>query len=339
MRFCVSTMPCLSLILSLCFAQLSAQNVDLDKTRQPVAMVDGQPIYYEELSTSVRAQLLRLRSQEYEIDRKALETLIEEKLLSTEAARRKTTTANLLDREVNSKVSEPTEAELQAYYLGQKDRLNRPFDDVKDQLREALKQARTQEVRQQYLKALRKDNVLVLLAPPKVQVAYDPSRLRGNPRAPVMIVEFSDFQCPYCRQSEQTLKEVLERYREKVSLAYRDLPLTQLHPQAELAAEASRCAGEQGKFWEYHDQLFSASNLQRSVLLDYARSLKIDEKQFDSCLSSEKYKLKVQQDLQDGTQAGISGTPGFFVNGIPLIGAQSLESFDAVIDEELARRN
>jgi protein-disulfide isomerase len=92
-----------------------------------------------------------------------------------------------------------------------------------------------------------------------------------------------------------------------VSLACRDFPLTNIHPQAEQAAEASRCAGEQGKFWENHDQLFSASSLEHAALLDYARTLKLDEKRFDSCLTSQKYKAEVQHDLQEGTQAGVAG--------------------------------
>jgi protein-disulfide isomerase len=170
---------------------------------------------------------------------------------------------------VDVKVAEPTDTEFQAYYLGQKDKLNRPF--VKDQLRAGLKQARIQDARQGYLKELMKDgNVTVLLAAPRLQVGFDPKRLRGSPTAPVMIVEFSDFQCIYCHQVEATLKNLLAKYGNRASLAYRDFPLTQVHPQAELAAEASRCAGEQGKFWEYHHQLFSSSKLDYATLLQHA---------------------------------------------------------------------
>ncbi len=330
----------LSLIWLSSAAAGSAQSSDAAKSKQPVAMVAGQPIYEDDLTPSVRAQILPLRRQEYEVKKRALDTLIEQKLLEAAAEKNGVTTEKLLQQEVDAKAQEPTDAELQAYYLGQKDRLNRPFDEIKDQLRQTFKQAKIQQARQDYLKALRAGaEIAVLLAPPKVKVAFDPARLRGNPKAPVTIVEFSDFQCPYCRQVEPTLKDLLAKYGERVNLAYRDFPLTSIHPQAQLAAEASRCAGEQGKFWEYHDQLYTAANLDRRVLADYARALKLDDKQFDACLVSGKYKSQVERDLQEGMQAGVSGTPGFFVNGVPLTGSQPLEAFVHIIEEEVAQKH
>jgi len=316
-----------------------AQNADPSKPKQPVATVGGQAIYDEELLPTVQGQLFPLRNQEYEIKKRALDSLIEQKLLEAVAKKKGIETEKLLVQEVDSKVPEPGDAEVQAYYLAQKDRLNRPFDEIKPQISQALKQAKIQQARQDYLKSLRSGNeVVVLLSPPKMQVGYDPARVRGNPKAPVMIVEFSDFQCPYCHQVEPIVKELLAKYGDKVSLAYRDLPLKQIHPQAEMAAEASRCAGEQGKYWEYHDQLFNASKLDRDALLEYARNLKLDDKQFDSCLSNGKYHADVEKDLREGMQAGITGTPAFFINGTAVSGAQSQESFAKVIDQELGQK-
>jgi protein-disulfide isomerase len=324
-------------IFLLCAATGLAQNSST--TPEPIANVGGQPIYERDLLPTIQGQLLPLRNQEYEIKKKGLESLIEQRLLENAAKEKNLTTEKLLAHEIDSKVQDPTDAEVEAYYLAQKDRLNRSFDDIKSQLRQSLKQARIQQLRQDYIKNLRKTAVVtVLLAPPKIQVGYDPKRLRGNPKAPVMIVEFSDYQCPYCRQVEPTVKEILAKYGDKVSLSYRDLPLRQIHPQAQIAAEASRCAEEQGKFWEYHDQLFSSSKLDRDALLDYARTLKLDDKQFDSCLTSEKYKSEIDQDLSEGMHAGINGTPGFFINGVALSGSQPEESFAKIIDEELARK-
>jgi len=138
-------------------------------------------------------------------------------------------------------------------YRSQKDTLNRPFGVVKKQLQQALKQAKLQEARQEYLEHLREQaGVSILLRPPRVEVDYDRTRLRGSPQASVIIVEFADFQCPFCRQVEPILKSLLAKYQGRVSLAYRDFPLRAIQ-----AAEASRCAGEQGKFWEYHDLLFA----------------------------------------------------------------------------------
>jgi len=317
-----------------------AQNDAGTKSKQSIATVAGQTIYDEDLNPTTQGQLLRLRTQEYEIKRKALDDLIEEKLLDAEAQRKRIPKEKLLDQEVNSKIPEPTEGELQAYYLALKDRYDQPFDEIKDQLRTEMKQAKIQEARQDYLKGLRADsNVVVLLTRPRVQVGYDPARLLGNPKAPVMIVEFSDFQCPYCRHVEPTLKQLLTKYPDKVSLAYRDFPLASIHPRAELAAQASRCAGEQGKFWDYHDHLFSASNLEKDTLIEYARNLKLNDKQFGSCLTSEKYKAEIDKDFQEGRKAGVSGTPGFFINGVVLSGSQPKDAFTRVIDEELERES
>ena len=130
---------------------------------------------------------------------------------------------------------------------------------------------------------------------------------------------------------------MLAKHQDTVALAFRDMPLSSIHPFAYGAAQASRCAGEQGKFWEYHDLLFAdQSKLDRSGLLDKARSLKLDEKQFDECTSSEKYKTQIQQDSQEGTRVGVNGTPGFFINGVFLNGAQPESAFENMIEEQLS---
>lgn len=305
---------------------------------QPVATINGQAIYESDLLPTIHGQLLALQSQEYEVKRKALDTVIDQKLVEAAAKSKGLTTDQLWAQEVDSKIPQPSDAEVEGYYLGL--RLKSPLAEVKTQLQESLKQAKIQQARLDYLKSLRTDSkVMVLLSAPRVEVGYDQARLRGNPKAPVMIVEFSDYQCPYCHQVEPTIKQVLAKYGDTVSLAYRDFPLTAIHSQAEIAAEASRCALEQGKFWEYHDQLFTASKLDKDALVEYARNLKLDDKQFESCLTSEKYKSDIAKDLEAGTKAGVSGTPGFFINGIALSGAQGLDAFRRVIDDELARKS
>ena len=301
-------------------------------------MVGGQTIYDDDLVPFVQGQVFQLRLQEYEVKSKALENLVNQKLLEAEAKKKGIPTEKLLEQEVDAKVPEPTEAELQALYIVQKEQLRKSFDEIRAQLQQLLKQAKLQQARQDYYKRLREQaGVSIFLQKPKVEVAYDPARLRGNPKAPVVIVEFSDFQCPYCRSVQPTLKNLLAKYEGRVSLSYRDLPLRDIHPQAQMAAEASRCAGEQGKFWEYHDLLFENPNkLNREGLVEQVRSLKLDEKQFDSCLSSGKYKAQVEQDRQLGLRAGLTGTPGFFINGNMLSGNLPQDSFEKVIQSELA---
>ncbi len=195
------------------------------------------------------------------------------------------------------------------------------------------------QTRREYLKRLGERGAAPApLQPTRMEVSVDPARLRGDTRAQVMIVEFSDFQCPFCRKVQQTLRSLLAKYEGRVSLAYRDFPLRGMHGQAELGAESSRCAGEQEKFWEYHDLLFeNPDKLNRNGLSELARNAKLDEKQFESCLSGGKYRAQVERDLQDGIRAGVMGTPGIFINGILLSGAQPEAAFEKVIQSELAR--
>jgi len=201
----------------------------------------------------------------------------------------------------------------------------------------STKQSSLPQSRQEYLKTLRENPQASMRLPgSKVEVSFDPARLRGNSRAPVIVVEFSDFQCPFCRKIQATLKNLVAKYQDQVSLAYRDFPLRGMHSQAESAAEASRCAGEQGKFWEYHDLLFgNPEKLTQSGLMALAQTAKLDERQFVSCLSSGKYRADVERDLQDGIRAGVMGTPGIFINGRLLSGAQPEEVYERMVREDL----
>ena len=304
---------------------------------QPVATVDGQTIYENDLLPSIQGQLMPLRKQEYDIKQKALDDVIRQRVLDAAAKKKGLTGDQLLAQEVDSKIPEPSDAEVEGFYLAT--RSTRPLAEVQPQIKQAIKQAKIQQARDQYMKNLRENsNVVVALSAPRVNVAYDPARVRGNPKAPVMILEFSDYQCPYCHQAEPTVEAVLAKYGDKVSFAYRDYPLRSIHDHAEIAAEASRCALEQGKFWDYHDQLFKATNLDKEALIGYAKDAKLDDKQFESCLTSEKYKAQIDKDLDEGRKAGVTGTPAFFINGVELSGAQGQDSFFHAIDDELSRK-
>ena len=321
-------------ILSLGQASVSVS----PKSAQTLATVDGQTITEEDLLPQVQGQLLPIRDQEYQVKKKALDNLITQRILEGEAKKKGLTTDKLLEQEVDAKVPEPTDVEMNAIYTMQREQLNRPFEEAKAQIQQNLKRAKIQQARQEYTAHLREQaKVSMFLRPPRVQVAFDPARVRGNPKAKVMIVEFSDFQCPYCGQVEGTLKSVLAKHPDTVALAFRDYPLSQIHPLAMGAAEASRCAGEQGKFWEYHDLLFGdQAGLDRNGLIAKAAKLQLDAKQFDACISSEKYKAQIQQDNQEGVRAGVNGTPGFFINGVFLNGAQPESAFEKAIQDQLA---
>ena len=176
-----------------------------------------------------------------------------------------------------------------------------------------------------------------------VDVSADDDPVLGEKDAPVTIIEFSDFQCPFCeRFYSQTLEQIKTNYIDtgKVKLIYRDFPLDSIHPMAQKAAEAAECADEQGKYWEYHDKLFQNQEewvtTGISKLKEYAKGLSLDSSKFDKCLDDGKYADEVKKDFQDGAQAGVQGTPSFFINGKQLSGAQPFAAFQQAIDAELA---
>jgi protein-disulfide isomerase len=321
-------LPILGAILA-----LPAQTLAAEPAGQPgsVAIVGDRVISNAELHAAVENNLKQLQMQEYEVKRKALEQVIQEKLLEAEAQKRGIRPEELVT------VAPATEAEVRAYYLAQAERLNRPFEEVRSQLEQSLQQAKLRQARESYARTLReKTPVVILLRPPATAVTVDASRVKGRPDAPVTIVEFSDFQCPYCRRVVDTLKDVAAKYSAEVRIAFRDFPL-RIHPDAQLAAEAARCAVDQGKFWEYHDVLFdNQDKLDRAGLLDHARALNLKEAVFQGCLDSGKYKDAVEKDLQEGQTVGVNGTPAFFINGVFLSGAQPASAFEKVIEEELA---
>jgi len=165
------------------------------------------------------------------------------------------------------------------------------------------------------------------------QPTIDPARVRGVADAPVTIVEFADYQCPFCKRSQKVLDQLLYEFKGKVRLAHKDFPLPS-HPGAFPAAEAARCAGAQGVFWEYNDLLYiAAPDFSRDDFVRYAGRLGIDREAFAACLDAKRYRKEIEADIAEGRAWGVRGTPTFVINGAPLVGAQPIEAFrDAVRD-------
>ena len=325
------TLTCATLVLAAPLI-LTAQN-----SPSPIATVDGQPIYEDELMSVAGPNLLELQNQEYKAKSDALDKLVLKKVVEAEAKKKGLTTEELLKQEVDSKVAEASDDEAKGYYLAGKNQTTLAFDQVKSQVKRLLRNSEIEQAREKYADSLRaKANVAVLLRQPKLEMGYDPARVRGDSKAPVTIVEFADFQCPYCKKVQATLNDLLTKYQGQVKLAYRDFPLSTLHSQAQMAAEAGHCAGEQGKFWEYHDALYAdQKKLSQSDMLETARRLGLDGKSFQSCLASDKFKAQIEQDIQEGTKAGVAGTPGFFINGVFLNGSVPVVDFEKIINREL----
>jgi len=159
----------------------------------------------------------------------------------------------------------------------------------------------------------------------------------GSDNATVTILEYSDFQCPFCGQAEPTIKQILDKYPNDVRVIYKHFPLSQIHPYSEKAAEAAECAADQGKFWEMHDIMFAnQNNLYTNSLKQYAKDIGLNTDDFNSCLDSGAMKPRVDNDLRDGGEAGVRGTPAFFVNGRLISGAQPFSVFDSAVKNALS---
>lgn len=311
-----------------------------DTSQSVIAEVEGEKITSEQLEKAIGGELTNLQEQIYNLKRQKLDAMINDRLLSLEAARQKVSVAELLDREVTSKVTLVTEQEVDAFYEVNKTKI-KDGPQVRQQIRQYLQNQSLANQREKYLQTLRsKTKVMVnLQSPPPIRVAVsaDGAPFKGGEKAPVIIVKFEDFQCPFCRQAQATFAALEARYENKVKVVHRDFPIDSIHPLARRAAEAARCANEQGQFWKYHDRLYASElNPDPNQLSAFAKEVGLDVAVFDRCLASGKYKTAVQKDLEQGQQLGITGTPAFFINGRLVVGAQPLEAFARIIDEEIA---
>jgi protein-disulfide isomerase len=293
------------------------------------ARVDGEAITLAEVDETIKDDL-------YELRRNALDNMIAERLVERAAKQAGRTPEEFMQGEVSRRSAVP-DAEVQAYYDQHKDQMGeRKFEDVAPQIRQGLEARRAQQAAREFVGSLREQaKVEVELERPRLEVAAT-GPARGPADAPVTIVEFSDYQCPFCRRVEPTVKQVLERYGDRVRFVYRHFPLDRIHPQARGAAEAAACADDQERFWEFHDRLFAdGSQLDAKSLESYAGELGLDVPRFQKCVAEGRFRDLVERDAAEGRRAGVSGTPAFFINGVKLSGAQPLDQFVEVIDQEL----
>jgi protein-disulfide isomerase len=301
-----------------------------------VATVQGQPIATEDLTNALRGELMRLEIQRYQLMKDKLDELIADKIFSLEAAQRGVSVQQFMQDEIVAKIPAVTPKQVEAFYEANKSRIKQPLEKVSEQITSYLQQQGQEQRRHALVKELQpRYPVTVALRAPKVEIATDGKPSLGSDNAPVTIVEFSDFQCPYCRQAQGALKQLMAAYEGKVKLVFRDFPLRSIHPQAQKAAEAAQCAAEQQKFWSYHDKLFAASGLQMDELKKFAQELGLNLEQFTACLDSSKYASGIDADMRAGQNAGVNATPTFFVNGYPLSGAASFERFKELVDAAL----
>jgi len=273
----------------------------------------------------------------YQARRAALDELVATTLIDDAAKAQGIDRSALVQKEITSKISPVTDDDIGFWYQTNQARVQgASLDQVRQPIRQFLTQERMQVIREQYLGTLKaKTTVRVVLDPPRQTVATEGSPAKGPANAPIELVVFSDFQCPYCFRAAPTVNQVLSAYGDKIHFVYRHYPLAN-HPNARPAAEAAACAADQGKFWPFHDRLFQdPSKLGPSELKRDAADLGLDTAKFDGCVDSHKLKAIVDADLQAGQEAGVDGTPAFFINGRMVSGAQPFDVFKRIIDEEL----
>lgn len=308
---------------------------------RPAATVGGAVITMEELDRAAANQLAKFRQQEYDVRAGVLNGLIQDKLISGEAAARKVSEADLMKAEVDDKTVAPTPDDVSKFYDTNKARMSgKTFDEIKGDIEKALKGQKANDRRGQFLAELTaKNNVKVLLEPPRAMVTIRPGApSKGPADAPVTIVEWSDYQCPFCKRAHPTVQQVLSEYKDKVRFVYLDYPLP-FHQMAMPASQAVHCAEDQGKFWEYHTSLFEAAgDLSKADLTKRATDLGLDSAAFEACTAANKHDSLIKSNFDDGAALGVTGTPAFFINGRMLVGAQPIEQFRDVINDELSRK-
>lgn len=300
------------------------------------AAVGEVVISEDDLNRAVGNKLMKLRTEEYNLRRSVLETLIEERLLAAEAARRGMTPDALVKSEIESRVTTQTAAEIEPFYEASKQRFGAMSpEEAMDQIAANMRARSVEKRRAEFVASLRNAaRVKVLLKPPRTVVdATGPSR--GAPNAPVTIVEFSDFECQFCGRSVATLKKVEQAYGDKVRVVYRDFPL-ESHRGAIRAAEAAHCAADQEKFWPMHDKLYSKQGVTEADIRRYATDLGLDAEKFGTCLQSGKFTANWKASQAEGVRAGVVSTPTFFINGRMVAGAAPFDHFARIIEEELA---
>jgi protein-disulfide isomerase len=321
----------------------AAQEPPAKNTATPAAKVGEEIISLEEIQRSLQTELAQIERERHRLIEEKLDQLIAQKLLAAEAKRRGISVEELLKQDVSGKTPNATDAEIDAYIAENRSRLSQPDDpQLRLKVWEYLQGQKVSRQREAYVGELRaKAGVTVYFQEPagaRVQVDSGKGFARGAKDAAVTIVEFSDFQCPYCQAAVATINQLMAQYAGKIKLVFRDFPIPNLHPLAPKAHEAARCAAEQDKFWEYHDRLFEKSPLLSPAdLKQYARDLKLNGDEFDKCVDGGKYQAAIASDVQDGTRLGASGTPTFFINGRMIVGAQPISTFQKIIDSEMAK--
>ncbi len=336
MMLSLMTMVLVAFAMSACAAPAPEAAVSAEGSTV-VARVGDQEITADDLEAEAGPALMKLRQQMYDAKVKVLEAKIFD-LLTEKAAKEAGVPKDQWLAE-NLVVSEPGEAEIAQVMAQYRSRLAKEDDAARKQVVDYLKQQGAQGARVDLHRRLTEAaGVEILLDPPRVEpVLADHSPSRGPADAPIVLIEYTDFQCPFCGRVQPTLDALRDRYGDSIRMVFKNLPLA-MHQQAQFAAEAALCAGDQEGFWPMHDWLFANhKTISRETILAQATEQGLDIEALNVCLDEGRHSAAVEADMKEAGSFGITGTPGFVVNGRILTGAQPLENFIKVIDDELRR--
>jgi protein-disulfide isomerase len=322
--------------LGIALATISLPSVAQDSSNV-IAEIGGHPVTASEVEQKEASKLLQARYKYYIAEKEALEQYIDEQILEMQAKKESISVEELLKRHVAVNVQEPTEDQLRFYFEGVQ--TDEPYETARPNIIDTVHQLRMKKARQAYITALRADyGVVVELNQPSARVEAGNAPRLGPEKAPVQIIEYADYECPYCQKVNADLIRLREQFGDQISVVYKDFPLP-MHPMAATAAEAARCAGAQGKFWEFHDYLFETKKLELSGMKAEARALKLDGDRFDQCLDKGEQFADLKKDAQDAQRLGLSGTPSFFINGHFMSGAIRYAKLQETVLQQLAVMN
>lgn len=323
--------------------------VQSDAANPTLVVINGEPItqkdFDDQISGRDKGAMVKAKAEMYEAQKGILDDLIFDKLVNAEAAKKKLSKDDYLKKEIEDKIKPIKDKDVEDFYKNikaqyEKNKKTAPplNDSVKGQIKQQLSMKAMSERKQALSdELLNRNKVTFAIQEPRIQVDVGMHPFKGGEKAKITIVEFSDFQCPYCSKGAATMKEVMKKYGNKVKYHFRDYPLS-FHDRAPASANAARCAMEQGKFWEMHDKLFeNQQKLKDEDLLAYGKQLKLDMSKYEPCVKNMQKRDDIDKDQLAGENVGVSGTPAYFINGIFLSGAMPLNKFVEVIDAELKK--
>lgn len=324
---------CLSVILPAVGTQ--SLPVTESKSAEIVAEVSKEAITRGEFESNRAQELFQPQNAHYQAERKILNEYISQRLLERQARKEGLSIGELLRRHVESTLpKDPPDDALRVYYEGLD--LRQPFETVRAQIVTHLRQKRLERAKAAYMETLRdRAHIAVTLPAPRVAFSLENMPVRGSSGAPVTMVEFADYECPYCQKAYPVVKKLQEEYKDKLAFVYIETPLV-MHAHAQKASEAASCAGVQGKYWEYHDLLFASKRLDLTDLKEHARKLNLDGNAFDRCLTSSEQAETVKSQAAEFARLGLEGTPSFFINGRFVDGAADYATLHSMVEQELA---